>query len=302
VAGESDRPPRAVNLHPPRGLASGNEFVPSSRPLLGLLGAPLAAGFAALAIQAGATSEGARAGEPHRLLPDLTTMRIHSADLQIDRAGSEVYLRLTNRLANRGRGPLEIYPGTGSHDCDRDGDPGNDRDALQRVFLDGDGNRVFERDTDARSQRFKFGCKRYDPETGRWSVLDLARYELRRLRSGKAVARATKVAYCAVDSSLAFPKLPGAPGRGYYPRGGCTEDSTVGVSIGWADEYHYRLPGQELEVTGVRAGRYCLVSTGDPDNLLREAENSNNTRRTRIELHPGEKLVRTLPGRCRIGG
>ncbi len=69
--------------------------------------------------------------------------------------------------------------------------------------------------------------------------------------------------------------------------------------MGWADEYYYGVPGQALDVTGVKAGRYCLVSVADPHNLLRESDNSNNARRTRIELHPRKKTARTRPGGCR---
>ena len=131
-------------------------------------------------------------------------------------------------------------------------------------------------------------------------MFDLARYELRRLHSGRTVARATKVAFCTVDSDPAFPGLPRIAGRALLPQGGCDESSTLGVSVGWADEYYYGLPGQALDITGVKAGRYCLVSTGDPSNLLRESNNSNNRRRTRIELRPGKHVVKTLPGPCRI--
>jgi hypothetical protein len=270
-----------------------------SRSSFGLIGASL---VAALAIQAGAPAQGARAPSPHRLLPDLKTIRIHSDDLRVDREGGDVLLQLTNRLANRGRGPLEIKPSARSHDCDGDGNPDNDRDAFQRVFFDADGDRAFDRRADTGSELFKFGCERYDPRAKHWNVLDLARYDLRRLHSGKSVARATKIAYCTIDSERVFGGLPGSPARRYYPRGGCDEDSTLGISIGWADEYYYGVPGQELDVTGVKGGRYCLVSTGDPDDLLRESDNSNNARKTKIELHPGKRVAKVLPGRCRIGG
>ena len=258
-------------------------------------------GAALLAVQAGAATRSPAAAPRHRLLPDLATMRVHSGDLQVSGDHAAPLLRLTNRVANEGRGPLEIYPSVNSHDCDHDGDPDNDRDALQRIFLDRDGDRVFERKTDTGAEHFRFGCERYDPRAEHWNVFDLARYELRRMRSGRTVARASKVAYCTVDSDLVFPELPGSPRSDYYPRGGCDEGSTLGISIGWADEYYYGLPGQALDIAGVKAGRYCLVSTGDPDDLLRESDNSNNARRTRIELHPAKRTVRTLPGPCRIG-
>lgn len=256
-------------------------------------------GAALLAVQAWGPAQ-SRAAPRHRLLPDLATMRIRSGDLQISGDRAALLLRLTNRVANKGRGPLEIYASANSHDCDHDGNPDTDRDALQRVFLDGNGDRVFERKTDTGSEHFRFGCKRYDPRAEHWNIVDLARYELRRLHSGKTVARASKVAYCTVDSDLVFPKLPGSPRSDYYPRGGCDEGSTLGISIGWADEYYYGLPGQALDISGVKAGRYCLVSTGDPDDLLRESDNSNNARKTRIELHPAKRTVRALLGPCRF--
>jgi hypothetical protein len=242
---------------------------------------------------------GALAAKPHRLLPDIVTLRVHSDDLEVDSSKGETLLRLTNRIANKGRGPLEIYPSGRSRGCDGDADPNNDRDAIQRVFLDSNGDRVFERKADTRSEHFRFGCDRYDLHAHHWDVFNLAHYALRRIHSAKTVAKTSKVAFCTVDSDPAFPWLPGSPDAPYYPRGGCDESSTLGVSVGWADEYYYALPGQALNISGVKAGRYCLVSTGDPSNLLRESNNSNNRRKTRIVLRPGQHLVKMLPGPCR---
>jgi len=226
-------------------------------------------------------------------------MRIDPGDIEVASTHDRVLLRFSNRIANKGRGPLEIFPSGRSHDCDGDGNPTNDRIAFQRLFLDDNGDRVFERGTDTRSEHLRFGCERYDPKAGHWNVFDLARYELRRQRSGRVVVKSAKVAFCTIDSDRVFPQLPGSPSNGYYPRGGCDQRSTLGVSVGWSDEYYYGLPGQALNVTGVGGGRYCLLSTADPDHLLREADNSNNTRKTRIELHPSKGTVRVLPGHCR---
>lgn len=252
----------------------------------------------ALALIAGATS--APGATPHRLLPDIVTLRVHSDDLRVESSKGDTLLRLTNRVANKGRGPLEIYPSAKSHGCDGDADPDNDRNAVQRIFLDTSGDRVFERKADTESEHFAFGCDRYDPHAHHWDVFNLARYALLRRHNGRTVSKTSKVAFCTVDSDPAFPWLPGAPEEPYYPQGGCDESSTLGVSVGWADEYYYGLPGQALDLTGVKAGRYCLVSIADPANLLREAKNSNNRRRTRIELQPAKHVVKTLPGPCRI--
>jgi hypothetical protein len=247
-----------------------------------------------------AASTVALGAQPHRLLPDIVTLRIHADDLKVESSKGTTLLRLTNRIANRGRGPLEIYPSAKSHACDGDADPDNDREAIQRIFLDTSGDRVFERNADTDFEHFTFGCDRYDPHAHHWNVFDLARYQLRRLHSGRTVARESKVAFCTVDSDPAFPGLPGSPDVPYYPQGGCDSSSILGVSIGWADEYYYGLPGQALNIKGVTAGRYCLVSTADPSNLLREANNSNNRRKTRIELRPAKHVVKTLPGPCRV--
>jgi hypothetical protein len=255
-------------------------------------------GAAALALMASASS--APAAAPHRLLPDIVTLRIHSDDLRVESSAGHTLLRLTNRVANRGRGPLEIFPSGKSHGCDGDDDPDNDRNAVQRVFEDTSGDRVFERKSDTDWERFTFGCDRYDRRAHHWDVFNLARYALLRRHSGKTAAKTSKVAFCTVDSDPAFPWLPGAPDKPYYPQGGCDESSTLGVSVGWADEYYYGLPNQALDISGVKAGRYCLSSTADPSNLLREADNSNNRRRTRVELRPGKHVVKTLPGPCRI--
>jgi Lysyl oxidase len=257
------------------------------------------AALALLGVAAGTGAVPAAATAPP-LRPDLVTMRIHEDDLVVTKEGTATLLGLSNRLANRGRGPLEIFPSSTSHDCDSN--PANpDRDAFQRIFEDTNGDGVFERETDTGFRSFMFGCERYDPDTGFWDVFDLARYKLLQLHGGKPLAKSTKVAFCTVDGQHPFPGLPGSPVDGYYPTDGCNETSTLGVSVGWADEYYYALPGQQLDVSGVSPGRYCLVSTGDPHNLLRESDNSNNTRKTRIRLNPAKQTAIPLQRRCRLG-
>ena len=45
-----------------------------------------------------------------------------------------------------------------------------------------------------------------------------------------------------------------------------------------------RVSGQELDVTSLAEGAYCLVSRADPENRLQESNERNNIRTTRIEL------------------
>ena len=229
------------------------------------------------------------------------TLRVGQGDLFMDRSAGKLYLRLTNEIGNRGRGPLEIYPSPTPTDCDGDGNPNNDRDTYQRIFLDSNADQMFDRTEDTDSAERRFGCQRFHPPHGHWHLLDFTRYKLVRQRTGRTAVRSTKIGFCIIDTGHRFAGLPGSPATPYYPAGSadCDRDSVDGLSVGWTDTYAYSLPGQEVNVTGLPRGRYCLVSKADPSNVLREFDNSNNARRAPIALHPAKERVKRLPGRCR---
>jgi len=90
-----------------------------------------------------------------------------------------------------------------------------------------------------------------------------------------------------LDTKRRLPKAHGSQRRKYY--GSCRRDSIGGISIGWGDIYGSRVSGQDLDVTALGDGVYCLVSRADPENRLQESDERNNTRRTRIVLR-GEEL------------
>jgi Lysyl oxidase len=229
------------------------------------------------------------------------TLRLGQNDLVMRKRKGELLLRLSNVIGNRGRGPLEIYPSPDPSDCDGNGNPANDRDTYQRIFRDSNGDHVFNRQQDTESDELLFGCQRFHPPHHHWHLLDFSRYKLVKERTGRRVARSTKISFCVIDTDRPFAGLPGSQAAPYYPAGSsdCNRDSVDGLSVGWADTYHWSLPGQQLNVTGLRRARYCLVSTADPHNLLRESNNSNNARRTRIVLRPAKRRVTRLRGRCR---
>ncbi|MGH2951097.1 MAG: lysyl oxidase family protein [Solirubrobacterales bacterium] len=259
-----------------------------------------AAAFALLV----AGSPDARAGGAAVLRPDLVTLGIGQEDLLVERGAGRTLLRLSNEVANTGAGPLEVFPSPASPNCDGDGDPANDRDASQRVFADSDGSALFEPGIDAVAEERRFGCMRYHPAHDHWHVLDFASYELRREANDKRAAVSRKVGFCLVDSRHAF-ALPGAPAEPVYPHGppgsvGCDAAATQGLSTGWADIYVFALPGQQINVSGLRRGRFCLVSRVDPADQLAETNEDNNVRRVRVALRPRKLLVRRLDGKCRI--
>lgn len=239
------------------------------------------------------------------LRPDLVTLPIGQHDLAVTRAKKATVLRLTNEVANRGNGPLEIFPSAASPNCDDDGRPSNDRVASQRVFTDANADGLFDRGTDGVASETPVGCMRFHPAHDHWHVLDFARYELRRDRTARLAAASRKVGFCLVDNRRAFAG-PGSLDMATYPFGsddpkaGCDASATQGLTPGWADVYAFALPGQQLAIDGLPRGRYCLISSADPLDLLDELDEANNERRTRIALRPRAGTVRRVGGPCRV--
>lgn len=81
---------------------------------------------------------------------------------------------------------------------------------------------------------------------------------------------------------------------------GCDAVSTQGISPGWADSYVLALPGQDIEITDIARGHYCLTTRADPTGVLDELAEDNNVRRVRLALRPSKFTVRKLDGPCQI--
>jgi hypothetical protein len=244
----------------------------------------MAAGVAsaACAVAVVLLSERAEAGGSAALRPDLVALALQQDDVILTAEGGRRYLRLSTEIANHGHGPLEIFPGTASADCDGDGDPLNDRKAFQRIFGDNDGDGVFTRGTDQVLLKRFAGCSLFHAEHDHWHFEEFARYRLVKPKTGRVVASSEKVSFCVRDSINFDAGLPGSPGSIYY--GSCTQDSITGLSVGWADYYGSTLPGQELDIRGLPDGRYCLRTEADPADRLRESNETNNGRSTLVRI------------------
>ena len=176
---------------------------------------------------------------------------------------------------------LELFPV--ADDCDGDGDPQDDRSVYQRLYVDTNGNGMFDRGVDEAAAEEPFvGCMFFHPEHDHWHVEDFARYVLTKPKDGRVVALSDKVSFCVRDSIARWQGLPGAPGAPYYRD--CTQDGTTGMSVGWADLYGAELFGQSIELTGVPDGRYCLTSISDPSGRIVERREDDNSRTILIRI------------------
>lgn len=220
------------------------------------------------------------------LLPDLVTLQPKDLSLEIN--GTQKLLRFDNEVGNYHTGVLELFPqkipkSGDNDDCNGNGIASDDRKAYQRIYQDKNGDGVFKRGVDKNSTSFEVGCMAYHPAHDHFHINDFASYELKDLSGNVIVPPSTKVTFCIIDIHRTWPNLPGSPNGPHYNM--CNRNSTQGLSIGWSDEYSSFLAGQDIDITGVADGDYCLVSTADPDDQLMESDNNNNSSAIKINLN-----------------
>lgn len=128
-----------------------------------------------------------------------------------------------------------------------------------------------------------------------WHFFQFMRYELVQPSDEKAVAPDEKTGFCLgdrynTDPSDSLPGEPPMPGEFDVPPSNdwCAEDAlertdlTMGLSVGYGDDYKAFLDGQSIDITDVPEGRYYLVHRVNA-NLL-ESDYSNNAASVLIEL------------------
>jgi hypothetical protein len=285
-----------------------------------------AGGLGLLTVELSVAGAGNPCDEAGTLCPNLETVEPGNDDwLGLDRRGKKgnrrLILRLSNRIANRGAGPLELRKSaTTPQSCideAPDSDPDLSRGVVQRIFEDDPGDAgslgYFDRDDDTEFSDVPIGCYFFHAAPGHnhWHFQDFAEYRLERL-DGSLVADSTKVGFCVFDGSTPYePPPPGMPPARHFPTGssGCNDaDDPVasqGLSIGYADIYTLNLVGQSIDITGAHRGKYCLVSEANPLPRIFEgplagggAGTGDNARRVKIQIRPVDEFVRERPNPC----
>lgn len=225
--------------------------------LLAVLGSTALVGLSAAVL---AVSAPAAEGDS---LPDLGMAQI--GDIKVDKTpDGRRLLRFTAVIVNVGRGPFELHLRRASTS-----DP---MAVSQRIYTSTGWREV------ASSAGTTFGGDGHN----HWHIVNLENSELVRLDNGSKAGTGVKLGFCFLDNVKYRLTLPGAPTSPRY--GGCLTagtqtwlDVTMGLSVGWGDEYRWSLPDQYVDITGLAAGRYRLRVTADTQNLFVESDDTNNT-------------------------
>jgi hypothetical protein len=215
-------------------------------------------------------------------LPDLQTLPPTDMRLVRNSYSGTTLLRLTNSVVNAGEGPLEMWgtllPGTGTHQV------------IQRMY-----------DTEGGYAEQVVGRFIFHPEHSHWHLDGFSLYELWSVNPDgtldQVLATSGKVSFCLRD--IRRSRQPVVAASAAFTSCGARRQ---GISAGWIDTYQYYLPGQTVDVTGLPDGRYALMSTADPLNLIRESEEGNNFALVYLNLEGGRVQVLDEPAAFGYGG
>jgi len=225
----------------------------------------------ALALPLGTTAFPAPAASVSDRLPDLGMARLKDFGLEKTRDGRRL-LRFSSVVVNTGEGPFELH---GNRPIESD-----EMTTVQRVFDDSGG--YSEVPTDAVMYYGRDGHNH-------WHVWDLESFTLKRLDSNRKVGTGAKHGFCFFDNRpFGSAALPVYEGCGVE----ADLDVEMGLSPGWGDLYHYTLPDQYVDVTGLPAGRYRLTGIADEDHWFQEGDETNNA--TWVKLRIERRDVRVL--------
>lgn len=203
---------------------------------------------------------------------------------EIDEDGAQNCLRFDQIIANDGKGPLEL-----GFDVENDVPIEDDAEfpVTQRVKRS-DGS-VAERAAGSMEFHGVHGHFHYSS----FATSELWQSNAAGQRLGSAPLRgAQKVSFCVADIRIDAWGEKGDGPRTYFAPDclfpasteGNVDHFVQGLTNGWADVYDWYIPDQYIEVSGVPDGHYLLTFCADPDNSIREADETNNCLSNHIVL------------------
>lgn len=211
------------------------------------------------------------------LMPNLVVLP--ADELGITGRGDRRSLRFASVLANDGTGPLQIDP-VPDEVCAPD-----QRYVEQRVFVDGDGDGMFDRRRDLGTVALPGGCMVFHPRHEHWHFDSSAGYALTTVEDDELIVATEKVSFCLRDSE----PLRSATERQARAYEDCARNRRQGITVGWGDRYDATLSGQRLRLPpGFADGAYCLRLEVDPLDLLREENEDDNTSAVVVQIRDRE--------------
>jgi hypothetical protein len=212
------------------------------------------------------------------MLPDLWSSP--PFELRIEQLDDRAVLRFTSEINNAGPGPFLVT--------------GNARDGgfTQHVAHESGGT-----STTALDVGIVWGGDTHY----HWHIEDVARYWIERAdQAPMGDAGDNKVGFCFFDGVDRQTGLDSAPPEAVHPSEGCGDrldpSITMGLSVGWGDQYRYDLEGQFIDIEDLPSGQYVLKAEVDPDGRFAEIDRTNNIASTPFTLIVDESGGRTLIG------
>lgn len=228
------------------------------------------------------------AGRSRLLRPDVMSLR--AEDLRMVRRDGRRVLRFAALLANRGPGPMVLRPLARRHCAPEE------RHARQLLYVDRNGDGVYQHRRDTRVRSRSAGCMLDHPTHDHWHFDAMAAYRLVDPASRRGVAGRAKVSFCLRDNRV-IPGTQPRQRREFF--GECDRHRVQGISPGWVDVYDNQTPGQSLRLPArLPDGLYCLVTRADPRNQLVETNEQNNARALPVRIR-GMSVSIPRTGRCR---
>ena len=200
-----------------------------------------------------------------RMLPDLQVSR--PLELYIhDGADGVREIRFSTTIANLGDGPLLMV---GAYDI-----AAAAVSTIQRI-----------QHSDGTVEEYDVGRFVFDDGHEHWHLEDFIVFELWSLDAAgspsEVIATTGKMTFCLADSHPIQETIPNAAPKATVTSCG---QEVQGISVGWEDIYLSELPGQELDIPDLPDGRYAIRSVVDPDNLLLETDDANNSQLSLVEV------------------
>jgi hypothetical protein len=235
-----------------------------------------AAAAALLALPAAA----AQAADP--ALPDLVQMA--PSTIAVSKGSDGHYLLgFTSGVGNVGSAPFEVR---GHRDAFDSGDHSQPNMTAYQVLPD-----VAEEDQPVIGEvHYEIGG-----DHDHWHFQPFDSYELHRVSDNALVGNDQKEGFCLIDGlqlPLTFSTLgPRQPAFWLYDEDTFCDkgnpdalDIDEGISVGWMDEYGPIRGGQDIDLTGVPAGRYYLVHHVNVDGSIEELNPSNDVASAAIDI------------------